>query len=158
MTGRCQFSSLDWEPTVHAHPVTTGPISLTPRSGKTVDSVRGKMGSLYQKAKSLFTTTNLDPAILECRQHGYILLGKNLGSGSYAKVILAEVTAGVLMNNKALETDLQREGHDKVRREFIIFRQVIGERIVSSTSLSKTTTDSNGFQIRREIRKVYVKR
>ncbi|XP_078681555.1 uncharacterized protein LOC144916314 isoform X1 [Branchiostoma floridae x Branchiostoma belcheri] len=120
MTGRCQFSSLDWEPTVHAHPVTTGPISLTPRSGKTVDSVRGKMGSLYQKAKSLFTTTNLDPAILECRQHGYILLGKNLGSGSYAKVILAEVTAGVLMNNKALETDLQREGHDKVAVKIIL--------------------------------------
>ncbi|XP_035692115.1 testis-specific serine/threonine-protein kinase 5-like [Branchiostoma floridae] len=120
MTGRCQFTSLDWEPAVHAHPVMTGPISLTPRPGRTVDSVRGKMGSLYQKAKSLFTTTSLDPAILECRQHGYILLGKSLGSGSYAKVILAEVTAGVLLNNKALESEVQQEGHNKVAVKIIL--------------------------------------
>ncbi|CAH1233089.1 TSSK2 [Branchiostoma lanceolatum] len=120
MTGRCQFTSLNWEPKVQPHPMATGPISLTPRPGKPVDSVRGKMGSLYQKAKSLFTTTNLDPAILECRQHGYILLGKNLGAGSYAKVILAEVTAGVLMNNKAVETDLHREGHNKVAIKIIL--------------------------------------
>lgn len=72
-----------------------------------------------KSAKVREIKTSLQEKAHECRENGYLLSSKRIGTGAFSKVYMGYATPGKICQNQKLANDLMNKKHNMVKHNFI---------------------------------------